>query len=158
MCLITLKKNKINIHAVNVPFLLPHFCTYFSFKFCSFLLTGGHRNVSCPRAPGTLATRLSSPLEIFLPTPLNSLPDLLNVGCGLVSQNLAILTNFQNITNAFLGICLFKFCFKFLFIQIYVYSNSLLLPSVLVCPLERQHEPESSTPLGPSRPLHWKGQ
>jgi len=53
------------------------------------LLTGGGRkNIYCPRAPGTLATPLWSHLEIFLLMQLHSLSVLLDVGCGLVSQNL----------------------------------------------------------------------
>jgi len=64
---------------------------------------GGAKEYFLPQVPGTLniAMSLWSHLEIFLPTPLHSLPDLLDVGCGLVSQNLAISTNFQNITIAF---------------------------------------------------------
>jgi len=51
------KKNKIT--TVNDLFLLlPHFFTYFSLQTLYFLLTGGGKNISCPKAQDTLVTPL----------------------------------------------------------------------------------------------------
>jgi len=51
------RKNQVTT-ANDQPLLLQHFCTYVLIQTVSFV-EGGRKNISCPRAKGTLATPLT---------------------------------------------------------------------------------------------------
>jgi len=56
-CILFSSKKKQVTTANILPLLLPHFAPIFSFKLCKFCWRG-YKNISCPRAQGTLATPL----------------------------------------------------------------------------------------------------
>jgi len=64
-----LKMSRITIEYVRILLFLLHFCTYFSLQTLWYLLRGGRKNVSCPRAHDTLATPLLRRLGVGPPDP-----------------------------------------------------------------------------------------